>query len=287
MRQITTKRSRVPGKTVSGWFAAAILLLGSAGAASAQTPSDPNPGAITFTGNFDVPSVYFFRGIQQEVDPGFTMFPSGDIGIAFSKATLNFGVWNSLLTGSSGTDGPTGRLHYEEDWYTTLTLPFANGFAVGTTWTAYTSPNSMFSTVQELSFKVSKSGKYAPYGIIGFELSDAGADGGTGKGTYLELGVGPSWPLGKATLAIPVKIGMSLNNYYELNGEDNKFGFFDVGGLVTLPMSGVPSSFGSWNLHFGADYLALGETTKAFNVDSDGDPSSSQFIALVGIGVSY
>ena len=43
--------------------------------------------------------------------------------------------------------------------------------------------------------------------------------GGENKGTYLELGVGPTLPLKKATLSIPVKLGMSLNNYYELNGD--------------------------------------------------------------------
>jgi hypothetical protein len=274
-------------QVISGVIAG-VVIVGAAGTAAAQ-PADPNPGAITFTGNFDVPSVYFFRGIRQEVDPKLTMFPSGDIGVAFSKASINFGVWNSLNTGSSGTDTEDKKLQYEEDFYATLTLPFANGFGLATTYTAYTSPNGSFNSVKEISFKVSKSSMLAPYGLVAFELGDASADGGASKGTYLELGVGPIWPLagGKASLAIPVKLGLSLNDYYELNGEDKKFGYFDVGGLVTIPLSGVPASFGAWNLHGGVDVLVLGDTTEAFNVNTDGDTKGSQVIALVGIGVSY
>ena len=39
-----------------------------AGTAQAQA-ADPNPGALTFSGAFDVPTLYYFRGIRQEFDP--------------------------------------------------------------------------------------------------------------------------------------------------------------------------------------------------------------------------
>src|SRR6185503_7625548 len=115
------------------------------------------------------------------------------------------------------------------------------------------SPNGMFNTVHELAFKFASATKFAPYFLLAQELGEFGADGGANKGTYLELGVGPSWPLagGKATIAIPVKLGLSAHNYYELNGEDNAFGFFDVGALLTVPLSRVPASYGAWNVHVG------------------------------------
>ena len=162
---------------------------------------------------------------------------SGDGGL--KSVGVNFGVWNSLQTGSSGSDGPTGKLHYEEDFYATLALGFGGGVGLATTYTSYTSPNGMFTTVKEIAFKVSKTHMLAPYGLVAFELDDDGqADGGTKKGTYLELGVGPSWPLGggKATLTVPVKIGLSLKDYYEGLDGDSKFGFFDVGALITVPL---------------------------------------------------
>ena len=298
--------------TTSGLLLRAVLVvvltigtwMGAAGTAYAQ--NDPNPGALTFTGGLDFPTLYFFRGIRQETDAGLTMWPFGDLGIALHSAdkglrsaAVNIGVWNSLHTGTSGTDGVSGKLHYEEDFYATLNLGFGGGITLGTTYMALTSPNNMFATVKELQFKVAKAHWLNPYGFLAFELSDEGqADGGHtfggSKGTYLELGVGPSWPLGDgvATLAVPVKLGLGLSNYYEQLNADNsitsdEYGFFDVGGLVTFPLKGIPSSFGSWNFHAGLDFLMLGDMTRNLNRGPDGDDSSTQVVALFGIGLTY
>jgi hypothetical protein len=263
----------------------AALVTASAGVALAQNADDPNPGAVTFTGNFDVPSLYVFRGIVQESDPKITLFPSADLGIALTdKMTVNLGTWHSLHTGSSGSDGATGRVHYEEDFYATLGLALNGGFSLGTTFTAYTSPNFLFNTVKELSFKLAKAHKLSPYGIVAFEL-DGAADGtDDGAGTYLELGVGPSVRLGgsKATLTVPVKLGVSLKNYYQNSDGDQKFGFLDIGGLVTFPLSGVPAKYGTWNVHAGADVFVFGDTTKAFN---SGD--TAKVVGLIGLGLTY
>ena len=67
-----------------------------------------------------------FRGIRQEVDPAFTMWPYADLKIdlgsgdgAVKSTAINFGVWNSLHTGTSGSggegEGECGS-HYEEDF---------------------------------------------------------------------------------------------------------------------------------------------------------------------------
>ena len=289
----TMKCSRVLGRAVRVAACVSGVSLAMAGTAMAQAPNDPNPGALTFTGYLDAPSVYVFRGIVQESDPKLTLFPAGDIGLALMSGDgglksvgVNFGVWHSLQTGSSGSDGPTGKLHYEEDFYATLALGFGGGVGLATTYTSYTSPNGMFPTVKEIAFKVSKTHLVAPYGIVAFELDDDGqADGGSNKGTYLELGVGPSWPLagGKATLTIPVKLGLSLKDYYEGFDGDSKFGFFDVGALFTVPISKIPSQFGSWNIHGGVDVYAFGDTTKDKFNEGDG----SKVVGLIGIGVTY
>jgi hypothetical protein len=292
---VKTTLSRFCGPAVRVALFGALVL--GATVAPATAADDPNPGALTLTASFDVPSLYYFRGIRQERDPKLTMWPAADLGIALSSgdgglksSAINIGLWNSLHTGSSGTDGPTTMLHYEEDFYAALNLGFGGGFGLGTTFTAYTSPNRSYTTIKELSFKVSKAGRFAPYGLLAFELTDEGqADAGSGKGTYLELGVGPSFPLGggKATLTVPVKFGMSLSDYYELNGEDKKFGFFDVGGLLSFPLTGVASKYGTWNFHAGADFLAFGDATEAANVDDDFETSSSAVTWIFGIGLSY
>ena len=260
--------------------------------APAPPPVDPNPGAISFTGNMDVlaGTPYIFRGIVQEAKPKLTLWPAGDIGIALftgentlKSASVNFGIWNSLQTGSSGRDNPVKKQHYEQDFYAALGLGFSKA-SFTTTYTAYTSPNGLFGTVQELAFKTAITHKVAPYVLLAQELGAVGADGGSNKGTYVELGIGPSWPLagGKATIGIPVKVGLSANNYYELNGVDNKFGFLDVGALITVPLSAIPAHYGAWNVHFGGDAFLFGETTKAINAGK-----RSKGVFLFGFGVGY
>jgi hypothetical protein len=137
--------------------------------------------------------------------------------------------------------------------------------------------------VQELMFKVSKTHMLAPYGLIAFEL-DGQADGGSNEGVYLELGAAPSWPLadGKVTFAVPVKFGLSLSDYYEGADGDSTFGFFQAGGLFTIPFTSATSKFGAWNFHGGVDFYAFGDTTKAFN---SGD--SGKVVASFGIGLVY
>ena len=277
----------------AGWVRSVILtsVLLLPGVARAQTAgSDPNPGAITFTGGLDAPSVYVFRGFVQERDPKITLSPYGDLGFALksdeggrTRVGVNVGVWNSLQTGSSGSAGFTEHLHYQENFYTTLSLGLSKGLTVGTTFTAYTSPNLMFNTVKEVSVKVAQSSRLKPYGIVGVDIGTDGADNGAKKGTYLELGVGPTLPLvGRVTLTVPVRLGMSLKDYYELSGVDHRFGYLDAGALVTLPLSGVSSSFGSWNIHGGVDVLTFGDTTRSINAGG-----KNKVVGLIGIGLTY
>jgi hypothetical protein len=267
---------------------AAVLVALVATPAAAQTP-DPNAGALTLTSAVDFPSVYFFRGIRQESDPKLTTFATGDVGIslfsgdgALKTASINVGVWNSLHTGTSGSNSDKSS-HYEEDFYAAVSLGFARGLTVTPTFTAYTSPNSSFGTVQELSVKVAHANKFSPYGLVAFELKGQ-ADGGGDKGSYAEFGVAPSWALGSTplTLAVPVKVGLSLKDYYELDGVDNKFGYVDAGLLLTVPFTGVPSQYGTWNVHAGVDFFGFGDTTKYFN---NGD--AGQVVVSGGIGLSY
>ena len=279
-----------------GVVVAAIVLAASPDALLAQTsapPPDPNRvtgGALTFTGGLDVPSVYVFRGIVQETAPSFTLTPYGDLGVTLvsgdagaRRLGVNIGLWNSLQTGSSGTKGPSARLHYAENFYSTISVGLSARTMVEATFTAYTSPNNMFNTIREASVKVSHADRLRPYALVAFEISDKGqADNGAKKGSYGEVGMAPSIALGsRLRLAVPTRLGVSLKNYYELAGTDRRFGFFQVGGLLTMPLS-VPARFGSWNVHGGADLYALGDTTKALNAGN-----GTKVVGSVGIGVRY
>jgi hypothetical protein len=289
--------------------AAAGLVLVSSAPAFAQEAKDPNPGALTLTGSVDFLNQYMFRGIRQN-GTGMVTWPAMDLGISaysgeggLKSAGINFGTWNSLHSGDTGADSDDsglgcacGKLWYESDFYASLGLGFGGGTSLTTTYTAYTSPNNGFTTVKEIMFKFAlddsgKLGKGAvkPYIAIaqefGSEPGTGQADGGENAGTYLEIGFAPGYAASKASIAFPIKVGLSLSDYYELSTptgfEDNKYGFFSIAGIVTVPLGGT-SSFGAWNIHGGVEYQNLGTTTKALNGDE-----SNQVIGSFGIGFSY
>jgi hypothetical protein len=281
--------------------ATCTLILASTPAWAQDKPSaDPNPGALTITGSIDFLNQYMFRGIRQN-STGFATWPAVDLGIAaysgeggLKSVGINFGTWNSLHSGDTGSDGPSGKLWYESDFYATVGLGFGGGTSFSTTYTAYTSPNSGFTTVKELAFKFALDdsgylGKAAvkPYIVIAQEfdtdVARGQADGGAEAGTYMEIGVAPGYSASRASIAFPIKVGLSLSNYYEdpLTGNDEKFGFFSVAGIVTVPLGGT-TSFGAWNIHGGVEYQALGTTTEFFN-----GGESNQVIGSFGIGFSY
>jgi hypothetical protein len=270
--------------------------------AFAQEAKDPNPGALTLTGSIDVVNQYMFRGFRQN-SSGIAIWPAMDLGISaysgeggLKSASINFGTWNSLHTGDTGQDGPSGKLWYESDFYATLGLGFGGGTSFSTTYTAYTSPNNGFTTVKEIMFKfaVDDSGKLGkaavkPYIAVAREFdAEPGrgqADGGENAGTYVEIGFAPGYSASKASIAFPIKVGLSGSNYYELatptGFEDNTFGYFSIAGIVTVPLGGT-SSFGAWNIHGGVEYQKLGTTTEFFN-----GGESNQVIGSFGIGFSY
>lgn len=295
-----TLRGSLAGRSHGRVLVAAALFAGllAVTPARAVAQDDPNPGALTTSGGIDFLNQYMFRGVRQN-STGVAMWPWADLGIAaysgdggLKSVGVNLGTWNSLHTGDTGADGPSGKLWYESDFYATLGLGFGGGVSLSTTYTAYTSANSMFSTVKELMFKLAvddsaRLGKAAikPYFIVAREFDTAPglgqADGGADAGTYFELGIAPGYAGSKASLAVPVKVGLSLGNYYELAGEDHKFGYFSLAGIVTVPI-GATTKYGAWNVHFGAEYQRLGETTAFFN-----SGEKSQGIVSGGIGFSY
>lgn len=274
-----TRLSTCVRRSVQIGLLMAVAGLGSAVTARAQS----NAGALTLTGTVDVPSSYVFRGLIQESDPRITILPAVELGIHVGDAVVSLGTWHGLLAGSSGLDGPTGRLHYEERFSAGVTLPVGAGLTAGATWTAYTSPNVLFDTRQELLLRVARRGWLNPYGVAAFELKGA-ADGiDDGTGSYLEVGGGPRLPLGafNGSVTVPVKVGISLRNYYQGFSGDTRFGFLDVGAHVTVPIGGG-GDFGAWHLQGGADVYLLGETPKLRNAGE-----RSKIVGVVGLGFRY
>src|SRR5258705_11184923 len=147
-------------------FAIAVLALLAcfASTAAAQTTAAPstfdrNRGNITLTSSFDFVNAYMFRGLRQD-DTRLIMWPTADAGIrlhsgtgAVKEAVLHIGSWNSLNTRLLGSQGPSGRLWYESDFYAGLGLALGGGLHIGTTNPPSTRPNTPFTPVKELSSK--------------------------------------------------------------------------------------------------------------------------------------
>jgi hypothetical protein len=257
----------------------------------AQQPSTVADQRVTVAAGIDVRNAYMFRGVRQD-NTGTIAWPSADVGLGvhaaehgLTSARVHVGTFNSLHSGWAGAGGPSGKSWYESDVYTTLSLGFANAVALDTTFTGYRSPNDMFTTVKELSFKatvdrpIAGGASLAPYALVAFELdTEPGIgqlDGGFKAGKYLELGTTPGHSLRRVGIAVPVKVGLSIGNYYELAGEDHPFGFVSVAGIATMPI-------GRWiNVHGGAQFEHLGTTTKAFNGGDASEVTASIGVAFV------
>ena len=277
----------------------AVALVGfqATGASAQDVPAERKAGTISVTAGTDFVSSYMFRGFRQD-DTKIITWPYGELGLtvysgdgALKNVGVAVGMWSSLHPGGAGRDGPSGKLWYQRNVDATLGLGFGGGVRLGTTYRAYVSPNKMFSTVKEVALKLAVDdsahfGKRAvrPYALVAFELDTAPGlgqlDAGARAGRYLELGVAPGWAANAVSFAFPVKVGLSLSNYYELAGVDHTFGYASVSGIATAPL-GRTSGLGRWNVHGGVEIQSLGETTKFLN---GGDRSKA--VGSIGIGFS-
>ncbi len=264
--------------------------------ARAQQPSPSETGAVDVAATVDFMNQYVFRGVRQN-STGMAMWPAVDLGAnvhsgdgRLKAVRVGAGFLNSLHTGDTGRRGPTGKLWYESRMSGAVGLRFDGGAALDTTYTVFTSPNEMFTTVKEISVRAAIEGRQAfgvaldPYALVAFEVGagpgEGQLDGGLHAGRYLELGIAPRFEAGRVALSVPVTTGLSIGDYYELAMDDRTFGFVTVGGVVSVPLR--QGSETGWRLRGGVHYHALGAATKAFN---GGDRSA--VVASIGLAVSH
>lgn len=250
------------------------------GLAPAAAPAEAGPAKrVTVTTGVDFTSGYFFRGIRQHTG-GTIAQPYADLGFALGRGiTANVGGWNSVHS-----TAPAGNW-YESDYYGAVTFT-AGRLKPGVLYTSYTSPADSFATVKELAGVVAwdDSGSafpLSPKAVLAFELGDGQADAGAGRGTYLELGIRPAVKLApKLTLAIPVRTGLSVNDYYEGPAGDSAFGYATTGLQLSVPAAS--GSGGTLEIHGGVDVYRLGESMRLLN---GGD--TFQPVGLVGFTFTY
>ena len=274
------------GRLPVALLSASCLMLGTAAA-----QDEPNSGAISVGTGIDFSHSYYFRGIIQETK-GFIAQPYLEAGLALREAdsglqslSVTAGLWNSLHSEDDAAFPGAPETWYETDFYASLGFGFADAWSADLTYTAYMSPRGSFGTVKELSFGLGyDDGMLGPYATFAFEL-DGQADGGLNEGTYLELGVEPgvAVPNSDVGLSFPVALGLSLGDYYEGADGDETFGFFNVGAMVSVPITGIPAKYGSWEISGGVNFLFFGDALKSINgSDDDVEP-----IGVFGISLGY
>lgn len=247
----------------------------------------PNTGRISFSAGSDVTTAYFFRGILQERN-GFIWQPYGEVNLNLYKYeeennpfnNFSFGVfvgnWNSVQSKKTlaTSSGPSNW--YESDIYAGAKANIFGNTEAKVYYIAYTYPNGAFNTVQEVDAQFSLNDsqwldKWAlyPYVLVAGEFDNTAL--GTDTGAYGEFGVRPSFTLidhesYPLSMAMPLKVGISLADYYEgPNGKNYTFGYFAGGPVFTVPLAFIPSDYGSWTTSLGGQVYAFGTSTQAYN----------------------
>jgi len=254
-----------------------------------------NSGSIRLTGGLDVATHYFFRGYLQEdqdviAQPYLNVF--FDLVEGDNPITAYIGTWHSFHGEKTGADDGTFGAWYEADFYGGVDATLGGGFTLGAIYTLYAYPNGAFDTIEEVGFKLSydDTDKWdlpfalKPYVGVYFETDDQNGS----EDTYLEAGVAPTvytfsedsdQPI---ALAVPIAVGMSIDDYYfDDTGDEEFLGYGSIGLAASMPLGG--GSFGDWTLNASVTYLQLfADGLEAANNDDD-----SEIIGKVGVSFAY
>ncbi len=266
--------------------------------AQAQDAPPVNTGKISFSGGFDIVTEYWFRGLGQE-NEGLILQPWLDVSFAILETedlvlTGSVGTWNSLH------DANAGDAWYESDFYAGVNAEMG-ALSVGVSYINLYNPAGGGIFAEEVDFTFSLDVTefdlpecLSPTVTLAVE-TDGGSDAGTNKGTYLEIALEPTIEdvFGSSStsvdLAIPLTVGLSLNDYYEDGmGNDDTFGFFDIGAVFSTPLDNlIPADYGSWTASIGVHAIFLGDSAEnisgAFGTGND----SSSVYGTFGISMEY
>jgi hypothetical protein len=273
---------------------------------AAEEPSSP----FSFTLGVDFTTDYYFRGIAQE-NQGFIAQPYATIAYTFyegdgwlNNMSASLGTWNSIHSGPTG-EGDDPSSWYESDVLASVSATVAEKWTLTLGYVAYLSPNDSYNTYQEISLAVAYDdtdllGRFAlhPRALIAFEIDDQADAGnsafvstGTSEGIYLELGIAPELPLGEADgawkLVFPATLGLSLSDYYETSdGDDDFFGYVDVGAELVVPLKFLNTGGAEWTLRGGPHLLWLGDNASEIGSGITGGDDFDVW-GKIGISVSF
>jgi hypothetical protein len=266
--------------------------------AQAQDAPPADSSKIDFSGGVDVVTEYWFRGIGQE-NEGLILQPY--LGVSFEiLETEDLTLTGSISTWNSIHEAASGDTWYESDSAIGVTAEMG-AVSVGVSYVNLYNPagGDIFAEEIDITLDVDVTAFdlpacLSPSIVLAFE-TNGGSDAGTNKGTYLQIGLNPTTEdiLGSGnmpvTLAIPMTVGLSLDDYYEDGmGNDDTFGFFDIGAVLSTPLDGlIPADYGSWTASVGVHYIFLGDSAEnisgAFGTGND----SGSVYGTFGIAMDF
>ncbi len=276
-------------------LAFAVSLVATSAATVGAQPSSAPPAPVGAVVGTTVTNHYVFRGVRQNAT-GVAVRPFADLEFmpysgdaTLEQIVVRVGFWNSLNSGDTGAGGPADAPWYESRVSGGVGVRLSGDVMLSSSVTAYSSPNGMFSRVTELGFRVGWDDRARhrlslnPYAALALEVGAQPGrgqlDGGRRAGRYLEVGAAPTYVAGRVSVALPVTVGVSVRDYYELAGRDHRLGFVSAGTDVLVQLGRTLG--GRWSLRGGVEALRLGETTRVFN-----DGKRSLLVGSVGLVIS-
>ena len=256
---------------------------------AAPAPAKLQESAIFGDIGLNVVTAYYYHGaIQQNHSASFQ--PYADINFkAFegdgflNKATINFGIWNSLTNPATNKAWTGPKSWVESDFTPGVSLTFGKVTLTESFQFMFfpneSMPETSESIVSKLSFDDSDLlGSLALHPSITHqhEVSGKAANGpGDRKGDYWEAAIAPSLAAGPVTVTLPVTLGFGSSKYYLKDG----YGYLSAGinAAYTLPLS---KTYGTWTVNVGGTYYNLNKSAVGGNADND-------VVGNVGLGVSF
>ena len=266
--------------------------------APAPAPEKVLESAITGDIGLNVVTSYYYHGaIQQNHSASFQ--PYADINFkAFegdgflNKATVNFGIWNSLTNPKTSTS-PTGNGNWknpkawvESDFTPGVSLTFGKVTLTESYQFMFFPNNSTTETsesiVSKLAFDDSDLlGALALHPTLTHQHEISGkaalvdvANQGR-HGNYWEAAVAPSIAAGPVTLTAPITLAFGSSKYYKKDGYAYVSAGVNLG--YALPIS---KQLGVWTANLGGTYYNLNKSAVGGNADND-------VVGNVGLGVAF
>ncbi len=247
-------------------------------------PDTPITPALSISGELLWTTAYVTDGYVVS-DEGLILHPQATIGYEQKISDdLTIAPWFNVWTNITDvTDYPGGRYFDELDL--SIGADFITGpFTIGIQYLYFVSPVNSFDDVQKagLGIQYDDSETTAlpvalnPYVTLYSELADANGP----EGTYVEIGVQPSYSLKDLPVTISAQIATALNindYYFDSDGSNTLIGYLRAGLFCQYDFTK------NFYISGGVDYYQMiSDSTEDSN---DGD--SNKFVGTVAVGFNF